>query len=82
MPVFAANLSTMFQELPFPMRPAAGAACGFRAVEFQWPYNEDLADLSKVLRTLDLSVALLNMPQGTGRRDRGIAAVLGAKMTL
>jgi len=37
MPRFAANLSTMFQDLPLLDRPAAARSCGFPAVEFQWP---------------------------------------------
>ena len=35
----AANLSTLFTDLPFPDRYAAAAAAGFRAVECQFPYG-------------------------------------------
>ena len=34
----AANISTMFQELPFLERIDAAAAAGFAAVECQFPY--------------------------------------------
>jgi hydroxypyruvate isomerase len=34
MPKYAANLSFMFNEVPFPHRFAAAAKAGFRAVEF------------------------------------------------
>ena len=38
MPKFAANLSMMFNEVPFPQRFAAARA-GFKAVEFLFPYE-------------------------------------------
>jgi hydroxypyruvate isomerase len=37
MPDFAANLSTMFTELPFLQRFNAAARCGFSGVEFAYP---------------------------------------------
>ena len=37
MPRFAANLSMMFNEVPFPQRFAAAAAAGFKGVEFLFP---------------------------------------------
>ena len=37
MPKFSANLSMMFQEVPFPERFAASAKAGFKAVEFMVP---------------------------------------------
>ena len=36
---FAANLSMMFNEVPFLDRFAAAADCGFTAVEYLFPYN-------------------------------------------
>ena len=39
MPKFAANLSMMFNEVPFLDRFAAAAEAGFRAVEFLFPYD-------------------------------------------
>jgi len=39
MPRLAANLSTLFKELPFPERFAAAARAGFDAVEYQYPYE-------------------------------------------
>ena len=39
MPRFAANLSTMFTELPFLDRFAAAHRAGFDAVECQFPYE-------------------------------------------
>lgn len=37
MPVFAANLTMMFTELPFPDRFSAAADQGFQWVEFLFP---------------------------------------------
>ena len=39
MPRFAANLSMMYNEVPFPHRFAAAANDGFKAVEFLFPYD-------------------------------------------
>lgn len=39
MPRFAANLHYLFSELPFLDRFEAAAAAGFKAVEFQVPYD-------------------------------------------
>ncbi|HEY6822205.1 MAG TPA: hydroxypyruvate isomerase, partial [Burkholderiales bacterium] len=39
MPKLAANLSTLFKEHPFLERFAAAAKAGFRAVEYQYPYD-------------------------------------------
>ena len=35
----AANLSMMFNEVPFLDRFAEAAACGFKAVEYLFPYD-------------------------------------------
>ena len=47
MPDFAANLSTMFTDLPFLERFEAAARCGFGAVELAFPYahpKEEVAE--------------------------------------
>ena len=36
---FSANLSMLFQEYDFLYRFEKAAACGFRAVEFMFPYD-------------------------------------------
>ena len=43
MPQFAANLTMLFNELPFPDRFAAAKAAGFTAVEYLFPYDCDKA---------------------------------------
>jgi hydroxypyruvate isomerase len=48
MPRLAANLTMMFNEVPFEERFDAAARAGFRAVEFLFPYewpSEQLARL-------------------------------------
>jgi hydroxypyruvate isomerase len=40
-PQFAANLTMLFNELPFPDRFAAAKAAGFNAVEYLFPYDYD-----------------------------------------
>ena len=65
MPKFAANLSLLFTELPFPERFAAAADTGlFDAVEFQFPYDHDLKALTQTAQRAGLPVALINAPPG------------------
>lgn len=74
MPRFAANLSTLFAELPFMERFGAAAAAGFRDVEFQFPYAHDANDIAEAIERHDLSVVLHNMPPGDwDAGERGIA---------
>jgi hydroxypyruvate isomerase len=74
MPRFAANLSTMFNEVPFLERFAAAARAGFEAVEFLFPYPHDERRLADVARAAGVEVALFNMPPGDwGAGERGIA---------
>ena len=42
MPKFAANLTMLFNEVPFLDRFAAAADAGFNAVEFLFPYRTRL----------------------------------------
>ncbi|MBA3414302.1 MAG: TIM barrel protein, partial [Chloroflexia bacterium] len=74
MPRFAANVSMLFTELPFPDRFAAAAAAGFEAVEFLFPYEEDLDAIAAGLRDNGLEQVLFNLPAGNfAAGDRGIA---------
>jgi len=78
MPRFAANLSTLFTEMPFADRFAAAAKAGFKGVEMQFPYllaAEKVADLAAVN---GLAVALFNAPPGDwAAGERGLAALPG-----
>ena len=78
MPQFAANLHYLFSELPFLDRFEAAASAGFKAVEFQVPYDYPTAELAARLRSNALKMVLFDAPMGDwGRGDRGLAAVPG-----
>ena len=74
MPRFAANVSMLFTEVPFPERFARAAAAGFAAVEFLFPYAEDLGAIAAGLRGNGLKPVLFNLPAGdVAAGERGIA---------
>ena len=74
MPRFAANLSMLFNELPFPDRFAAAAQAGFKAVEFLFPYAYDARELRARLQDNGLQLVLHNLPAGDwDAGERGIA---------
>ena len=74
MPKFAANLSMLFNELPFLDRFEAAARAGFKAVEFMSPYDHAAQDIASRLKDHGLTQVLFNMPAGDRPRgDRGIA---------
>lgn len=76
MPHFAANLSMMFNEVPFLNRFAAARAAGFDAVEFLFPYDFDPAVIAQALHDNGLTQALFNLPPGDwAAGDRGMAAL-------
>jgi hydroxypyruvate isomerase len=78
MPRFAANLHYLFTEHPFLDRFKAASGSGFRAVEFQVPYDYPPAELRARLHAHGLTMVLFDAPMGdwdTG--DRGLAAVPG-----
>ena len=78
MPKFAANLTMMFNEVPFPERFAAAAKAGFTAVEFLFPYDYPAADVARWLKENNLKNALFNMPPGNwAAGERGIASLPG-----
>ena len=62
MPRLAANLSMMFNEVPFLDRFAAARKAGFDGVEFLFPYDHPAAELRKRLDGEGLTQALFNMP--------------------
>ena len=73
-PKFSANLSMLFQEVPFMERFAAAAKLGFKAVEFMFPYDYAIADLKAALTDNGLKLVLINLPAGNfGAGERGIA---------
>lgn len=78
MPRFAANLSMMFQEVPFLDRFEAAAHAGFRAVEYLFPYDYPAAELAGRLRDHRLEQALFNLAPGDwSSGERGLTALPG-----
>ena len=74
MPKFAANLTMMFNELPFLQRFDAAAAAGFSAVEFLFPYDYPAQALRDRLDGNGLTLVLHNLPAGDwAAGERGIA---------
>lgn len=78
MPKLAANLSMLFTEVRFLERFAAARKAGFRAVEYQYPYDFSAADVAAAAREAGVEVVLHNMPRGDpGRGEHGTACLPG-----
>jgi hydroxypyruvate isomerase len=78
MPKLAANVSMLFVEAPFLERFDAAARAGFRAVEYQYPYEWKAEDVAAAARDARLEVILHNMPPGDAQRgERGTACLPG-----
>ncbi|WP_158785008.1 HPr family phosphocarrier protein [Pantoea sp. BAV 3049] len=78
MPKFAANLSTMFTDLPFLARFDAAAEAGFRGVEFLFPYDYDAAELKQALVRNHLEMVLFNTgPGNVEAGEWGVSAIPG-----
>ncbi|HEX7685235.1 MAG TPA: hydroxypyruvate isomerase [Trinickia sp.] len=76
MPKFAANLTMLFNEVPFLDRFEAAARAGFSAVEFLFPYPYSAAELADKLETNRLRLVLHNLPAGNWEAgERGIACL-------
>ena len=78
MPLFAANLSMMYAEVPFLERFALAATDGFVGVEYLFPYEYDARELKILLDRHGLRQALFNAPPGDwAAGERGIASLPG-----
>jgi hydroxypyruvate isomerase len=74
MPRFAANLSMLFTEYPVVERFDRAAAAGFKAVEFLFPYAEDVDGIRAALDRNGIEQILFNLPVGDfAAGDRGMA---------
>ena len=74
MPKFNANLSMMFNEVPFLQRFGAAAKAGFRGIEFLFPYDFPAEQIREQLDRHELEMVLFNMPPGDfAAGDRGMA---------
>jgi 2-dehydrotetronate isomerase len=78
MPRFAANLSFLFNEVPFLERFGEAAQAGFRAVEFAFGYDYQVRDIGARVAEHKLEVVLMNAPPGNwDAGDRGLASLSG-----
>ena len=80
MPNFSANLTFLFQELPFLDRFEASAQVGFKGVEHQFPYDTPPSEIVQRLQDHDLRMVLINAPAGDWQAgERGLASLSGRK---
>src|ERR1700753_343512 len=76
MPRFAANLTLLFNEVPFLDRFEAAAKAGSTAVEFLFPYAHPAEEVGKRLHANGLTQALFNLPPGNwDAGEKGFAAL-------
>ena len=74
MPRFAANLTMLFNEVPFLDRFERAAHSGFEAVEFLFPYAYGAEEIRQRLDAHRLKLVLHNLPAGDwDAGERGIA---------
>ncbi len=74
MPRFAANLTMLFNEVPFLERFERAARAGFTAVEFLFPYGFAAEEIKSRLDANGLYLVLHNLPAGDwDGGERGIA---------
>ena len=76
MPRFAANLTMLFNEVPFLDRFERAAKAGFDAVEFLFPYAYPAAEIRARLEANGLALVLHNLPAGDwDAGERGIGCL-------
>lgn len=76
MPKFAANLTMLFNEVPFLDRFERAATAGFKAVEFLFPYAYSPVEIKQRLEQNNLQLVLHNLPAGDwDSGERGIACL-------
>ena len=73
-----ANLSLLFTEYPFLERFEPAALCGFKAIEFWFPYTWEKAAIKERLDRYGLELVLHNIPGGDWESgERGLACIPG-----
>ncbi|EXI62763.1 hypothetical protein MHD_06405 [Mannheimia granulomatis] len=78
MPKFAANLTMMFNEVPFLERFEAAANAGFKYVEYLWPYDYPAEELKAKLEQYGLKQVLFNTAAGdVAKGEWGVSAIPG-----
>ena len=66
---FAANLSFLYNELPFLDRFEAAAQDGFKGVEYLFPYAHSPQEIASALQHSGLQQVLFNAPPAGANRD-------------
>jgi hydroxypyruvate isomerase len=74
---FAANLSFLYQDLPFLDRIAAAARDGFEGVEYVSPYDFPAREIKQRLDDAGIAQVLCNAATGNWPAERGMAALPG-----
>jgi hydroxypyruvate isomerase len=77
MPRFAANLGYLFTDRSLLERIDAAAACGFKAIELQFPYDVPPSQVKAAAERNKLIVLGINTPPGDRAGEFGLAAVPG-----
>jgi len=78
LPKFAANLSMMFNEVPFLDRFSAAAEAGFHGVEYLFPYDYPAETVAELLDRHSLENVLFNLPPGNwAGGERGTTCLPG-----
>jgi hydroxypyruvate isomerase len=77
MPRFAANLGYLFTDRPLLERIDAAAACGFKAIELQFPYDVPASAVKAAIAKNKLTILGINTPPGERDGEFGLAAVPG-----
>ncbi|MGE5525296.1 MAG: hydroxypyruvate isomerase [Rhodospirillaceae bacterium] len=73
MPKFCANLTLLFNEVPFMDRFRAASQAGFSGVEYLFPYDHDKDEIAEALHGCGLQQVLHNLPAGNWNGgERGI----------
>ncbi len=77
MPRFAANMGYLFTDRPLLERIDAAAACGFKAIELQFPYDVPASAVKAAIARNKLAVLGINTPPGARDGEFGLAAIPG-----
>jgi 2-dehydrotetronate isomerase len=77
MPRFAANLGYLFTDRGLLERIDAAAACGFKAIELQFPYDVPASTVKAEIAKNKLTVLGINTPPGERDGEFGLAAIPG-----
>src|SRR5450631_2527931 len=77
MPRFASNLGYLFTDRALLERIDAAAACGFKAIELQFPYDVPASAVKAAIARNKLTVLGINTPPGERDGEFGLAAVPG-----